>query len=204
MKRALLILIAVFSLLLFNSCKEDEPEKPIPAIKMITKITSLIGLSKQDAKLQLESWGYTYIRSEEIGENDIFYSFESQSSSSTYNLHERNNKIYLCEYSENLSKTIALDYFEKFSKEGIDYMLDKTYSYEGAAKDIDYQISTFGTHQEFMEYYSLKKADLQSCSEQWDRINERVATKYVVNYESFRAYISYIDKTNAPPSIFKQ
>lgn len=204
MKRTLLILIAAFSLLLFNSCKDEEPAKPIPAIKMITKITSLVGISKQDAQIKLESWDYTYIRSEELGENNIFYSFENQSSSSSYTLHERNNKIYLCEYSENRSKTIALDHFEKFSKEGIEYLLDKTYSYEGLAKDIDYQISTFGTHQVFMEYYSLKKTYLQSCSEIWDRINERVATKYVVNYESFRAYISYIDKTNAPPSMFQK
>lgn len=204
MKRALLILISVFSLLLFNSCKDEEPVKPIPDIKMIPKIKSLTGINIEDAQIELESWGYSYVRSEDLGENTMLYSFENQPLSRSYTLVGKNNKIYLCEYSENLSKTIALDYFEKFSKEGIDYMLDKTYSYEGAAKDIDYQISTFGTHQEFMEYYSLKKADLQSCSEQWDRINERVATKYVVNYESFRAYISYIDKTNAPPSIFKQ
>ncbi len=204
MNRTLLFIIALLGLVLFNSCKDEEPkEKDIP-VKMIPKLKNLTGISPEDAKQTIISWGYTHLVSEDYGQNITMHSFESKPPSSSYLLYEKNNVIYLCEYNENTNKTNALERFEQFSGQSIEYMKDKTYTYEGYSKDNDYQTTTYLTHQAFKDYYLANKTELQSCSETWEGIEEKITTQYKVNYESYKTYISYTDKLHAPIGEFKK
>ena len=198
MNRILLITLSLLGLLLFNSCKDEEPEDKDVPVKIIHKLKSLVGISSEDAKKTIISWGYTYLTSEDYGQNITMHSFESKPPSSSYLLYEKNNVIYLCQYNENNNKSNALERFEQFSGQSIDYMYNKIYTYEGLCKDNDYQTTEYQTHQAFKNYYLPSKTELQSCSETWERIEEAITTQYKANYESYKTYISYTDKLLAP------
>lgn len=206
MKKSKLILLTLLGLLFFNSCKDEEVEKPSP-YQTITTLKSITGISFEEAQVKLGNLGYAFSESQTPSQDFIIHTFESNFNSNKYLILEANNKIFNCAYIAAADKNLALNGFEKYSAECIAYMTGKAHQYKGVTSFIEEEESTFATHQEFANYYVANKYDLQTCIEAWETNKDGVSSQYSVPNiisESFMSILIYADFEYTPESMLNK
>lgn len=200
MKRLSLMLLAILGLFLFNGCKDEDPQpNPAESYETIDKLKSLTGISAEEAINKLKNEGYAYLGIENEGEVYKKHIFTANPAS-TYELIEANGIIYQCEYSEKITRSSALDTYDKFLKETTKYMSGKTYEYEGRTEINYFEFSSFTTHQEFSTYYEANRNTLASSIEIWETTKEKISVQFKDVGIAFRPCISYSNKQYDPNS----
>ncbi len=197
------MLLAILGLFLFNGCNDEDPQ-PIQqeGSGTISTLKSYTGISIQQAKTRLEADGYIYIKTETYRPDLRLHVFGITISNTIYGLLEASSTVIGCSYSEQAEKEIALSLFETFSKECIEYMLDKTYKYSGFVKILDEEGSIYTNRQTFKDNYESNKLNINYCYEMWETTNDRLITEYSYDYEEFgEVAFSYLNIKIVPEEL---
>lgn len=210
MKKFKLILFVILGIFVFNSCEDKDPatyQTSDQAFKTITTLKSIIGLNLSDAQVKLGNLGFALSESQSPTQEFTMHTFISNFTSDSYIIFEANNKIFSCNYISEAEKNIALNGFEKNSKECVAYMSGKTYEYQGETTIENEEDSIFTTHQELANYYVANKYNLLTCFEVWQTTKEGVSSQFSApNFmsESFMSILIYADFELTPASMLKK
>ena len=131
MKKLALILSALLCVVIFNSCKDKDPEtetnNTTESTALITELQNYTGKTVNEVKPILEGKGYNLLRN--YTDDDVtLYIYINSNDSIIYVLGEAKNLICLAGYSALcISKELAYNYFEKYSAECIAKIKGKNY-----------------------------------------------------------------------------
>ncbi|MFA7082804.1 MAG: hypothetical protein WC135_09345 [Bacteroidales bacterium] len=209
MKQTKLILLALFGLFLFNSCKDKDPEptNPITAVSnSIASLKSMTGISLDQAVAKFTTIGYAQVTSFPVGDEFIVRFFAGSDSTNGYMIYESKGVIFFCGYLGNKDKATSLSNFEKYSQDCNSYMTGKDFIFESELENLEGESLSFTTHQEFITQYLAIKLNLQYASESWLTAIEGVVAEYDYDDEdeTIQTFIAYINREYAPADMFEE
>ncbi len=207
MKKLAIILSTVLCVILFNSCKDKDPEaetnNTTASTALITELKNYTGKTANEVQATLESKGYTLLMN--YTENEVAsYIYIDSNYSSMYLLGEAKNLICVTGYSTVCnSKDTAYNYFEKYSAECVAIMKGKDHTYKADYKLINGDDSTFTNRPNFLSFYNQNKENITSCEEDWIIETETIGSLYDCGDGSINAIMMYMDAALTPPTFYE-
>lgn len=207
MKKIAIILSVLLCVILFNSCKDNDPEtetnNTTESTALITELQNYTGKTANEVKATLESKGYVlYTNYTEDGV--MVYVYLASNYSSMYLLCEAKNLICVTAYSTICdSKDTAYNYYEKYSAECNAKMKGKSYTYSADYTSINGEDSIWTNRQSFLSFYNEKKEYFASCEEDWMTETEDIGSIYDYEDGSINAIIMYMNTALTPPEFYE-
>lgn len=208
MKKLIFILSTVLCFILFNSCKDEEPENgknnTTASTELITELQNYTGKTVTEVQATLEGKGYTFLTNYTDGEV-IVYVYLASNYSNIYLLGEAKNLICITGYSTICNnKDTAYNYFEKYSAECIAKMKGKNYTYKADYESINGEDSTFTDRASFLSFYNQNKENITSCEEDWTTETESIGSIYTSGDVSINTIMMYMNTALTPTSFYKE
>ena len=208
MKKLALILSTVLCVILFNSCKDKDPEaetnNTTASTALITELKNYTGKTANEVQATLEGKGYNLLTN--YTDNGVtVYVYLASNYSSMYLLGEAKNLICVTGYSTVCnSKDTAYNYFEKYSAECVARMKGENYTYEADYELINGDDSTFTNRPSFLSFYNQNKENITSCEEDWISETENIGSLYDCGNGSINAVMMYMDVALTPPAFYEK
>lgn len=207
MKKLTLILLTMFGLVLFNSCKDDTDDNPQPAAtNILNELKGYTGKTVEQITETMQSKGFTLRNSEsDIGMTN--YSFINADSTSGYEFMEYESKICIVSFNayNNNNRDLLLSTFETNSKSAISFVSNTTFEYNS---EIELSNSTEDSEQypdrnSFLNAYNQNKNSIIYCYENWMTADYIIGNEF--NYEEdeneYYSLIGYGDLNLLPPFV---
>lgn len=207
MKKLALILSTVLCVILFNSCKDKDPEaetnNTTASTELITELKNYTGKTVNEVQPTLEGKGYTFLM--DYTENEVTsYIYIDSTYSIMYVLGEAKNLICFAGYSALCNnKDMAYNYFEKYSAECVAIMKGKDHTYKADYESINGEDSTFTNRPNFLSFYNQNKENITSCEEDWITEAEKIESIYESGDVSIMVGIMYMNTALTPPTFYE-
>lgn len=203
MKNLTLVLLSVFGLVFFNSCKDEVKEDPPSSINILNELKDYTGKPIEQVSIMMQSKGFTlsdYFE-EEPYMNYIFINFDT---SIVYEFFEtQESKISMVWYETyNNNRNVLINTFEKNSQSSISFIGNTPIiEYEGGIAIEDYE--DYEDRNAFLSAYNQSKDSLIYCFESWTTSNFDVGSSFTYEnydneYDDKYCLIGYVDRNLEP------
>ncbi|MDD2192252.1 MAG: hypothetical protein PHO12_06900 [Bacteroidales bacterium] len=205
MKRLTVILLAMFGLVLFNSCKDDKDDNPQPtATNILNELKGYAGQSADQIASIMQSKGFRLSESE-VEFEIAFYTFINSDSTKQYDFMEYESKICMLSYEIiNNTRSTLISTFEKNSQNAISFIANTPLiSYEAEIGFDEFDSQEYDNRSLFLADYNINKNNAIYISEFWMTANYIVGSEF--NYEEEDGHYSLIGygDMNLMPPFFK-